>query len=155
MRTKTPVASKGILPNTHIDLDESVNDFFTRLAQIDATPNAEEFAAYLEARQEWFDFANWLRRQPDVFVKSWDGFKKLWKAYKGSRASAPAAAASSQKGSGANMETPETLQLQPKAKAKSRAVGGSRPARPKTKKILLSQPVIPYHDIMNDGYYIK
>jgi len=137
------------------------------MAQIDATPNAEEFAAYLEARQEWFDFANWLRRQPDVFVKSWDGFKKLWKAYKESRASAPAAAASSQRsraaprtprepmGSGANMETPETLQLQPKAKAKSRAVGGSRPARPKTKKILLSQPVIPYHDIMNDGYYIK
>jgi hypothetical protein len=53
-------------------------------------------------------------------------------------------------------ETPETLHLQPKPKAKSRAkakaTGGSKP---RTRKIELTQPIIPYHDIMNDGYYIK
>ena len=52
------------------------------------------------------------------------------------------------------LETPESLHLQPKAKAKARAraQGGSRP---RAKKIQLTQPVLPYHDIMNDGYYIK
>jgi hypothetical protein len=46
------------------------------------------------------------------------------------------------------METPESLHLQPKAKAQSKAKakarGGSRPAKPKVKKVELSQPVLPY-----------
>jgi hypothetical protein len=48
----------------------------------------------------------------------------------------------------------ESLRLQPKAKAKAKAKGGSRP-RTVTRKIQLTNPVLPYHDIMNDGYYIK
>jgi hypothetical protein len=52
------------------------------------------------------------------------------------------------------LETPESLHLQPKAKAKAkpRAKGG---ARPRARKIELTKPIMPYHDIMNDGYYIK
>jgi hypothetical protein len=60
------------------------------------------------------------------------------------------------------VETPESLHLQPKAKAKSKANakttarGGSRaPAKAKVKKVELTKPVLPYHDIMNDGYYVK
>ena len=60
------------------------------------------------------------------------------------------------------VETPESLHLQPKAKAKSKANakttarGGSRaPAKAKVKKVELTKPVFPYHDIMNDGYYVK
>ena len=56
------------------------------------------------------------------------------------------------------VEAPESLHLQStapaKAKAKVTARGGSRPpAKPKVKKVELSQPV--HHDIMNDGYYAK
>jgi hypothetical protein len=61
------------------------------------------------------------------------------------------------------LETPESLHLQPKAKAKTRVPknstsGGAKAkagSKPKARKIELTKPVLPYHDIMNDGYYVK
>ena len=53
-------------------------------------------------------------------------------------------------------ETPESLQLQPKVRAirkKGGCGGGNK--RPTRKVIELTHPILPYHDIMNDGYYIK
>jgi hypothetical protein len=65
-------------------------------------------------------------------------------------------------GAGAHFaETPETLHLQPKAKAKApknSTSGGAKTiagSRPRARRIELTKPVIPYHDIMNDGYYVK
>jgi hypothetical protein len=61
---------------------------------------------------------------------------------------------SSQLAGEGRLETPESLHLQPKAKAKARAKaqGGSKP---KARKIEMTKPIIPYYDIMNDGYYVK
>jgi hypothetical protein len=84
-----------------------------------------------------------------VNIKSWHAFTHMWDEYQQTREGAASAS-----GAGKFVETPESLRLQPKAKPKAKAKGGSRP-RTVTRKIQLTNPVLPYHDIMNDGYYIK
>jgi hypothetical protein len=87
-------------------------------------------------------------------MKSWDEFADLWTEWQEVK-SRRKTGKKPVVGAGAHFaETPETLHLQPKAKAKARAKakGGSRP---RARKIELTKPVLPYHDIMNDGYYVK
>ena len=164
---KMPFIEDGILPTNELEASSSLDEFIARMRNMtNQQPSTADRQALIEAQPVWSSFTEWLHSTPGSRMKSWDDFKRQWNQYKEIQQST-AASSSKRKGSrasarapgtrftGEGVETPETLQLQPKAKAKSRAVGGSRPARPKTKKILLSQPVIPYHDIMNDGYYIK
>jgi hypothetical protein len=158
------------------DVDESINDFTRRLKVLDGEPDGRASRALIESRSDWTSFARWLRSQTGVNLKSWNAFALMWHEYQQSRDPAASSSSASRAearpargrfgapvlGSGAHhMETPESLHLQPKAKAKAqskakaKARGGSRPAKPKVKKVELSQPVLPYHDIMNDGYYVK
>ena len=165
---KMPFIEDGILPapTSEVDARSSIDEFVGRMRTMTREPPGTAAKELIEAEPVWPSFTEWLHSTPGSRMKSWDDFKRQWNQYKEIQQST-AASSSKRKGlrasarapgtrfTGEGVETPETLQLQPKAKAKSRAVGGSRPARPKAKKILLSQPVIPYHDIMNDGYYIK
>ena len=171
-----PNPATGILPSEGLDndVDESINDFTRRLKVLDGEPDGRASRALIESRSDWTSFARWLRSQTGVNLKSWNAFAHMWHEYQQSRDPAASSSRASRAearpargrfgapvlGSGAHhMETPESLHLQPKAKAQSKAKakarGGSRPAKPKVKRVELSKPVLPYHDIMNDGYYIK
>jgi len=153
----------SVLPRLDMNADDSINEWFVRMHVADGNPTSTETTAIMAARTDWPAFSQYLHRQSSTqVIKTWHEVAKLWERYRNEKMQAAAAAAQPKRhsrmsvfGFGANVDTPETLQLQPKAKAKSRAVGGSRPARPKMKKMQLTQPVLPYHDIMNDGYYIK
>jgi hypothetical protein len=180
-RGKVPSATTGILPseNMDTDIDGSINDFTRRLKALDGDPDDRASRALIESRSDWTNFARWLRSQTGSNMKSWNAFANMWHEYKQSRDPAASSSSASRaearpargrfggyaaapvSGSGApHMETPESLHLQPKAKAKTKAKakarGGSRPpAKGKVKKVELSKPVLPYHDIMNDRYYVK
>ena len=125
------------------------------------TARAQEAIEDISSASAWPGFAEWLIRN-DERVKTWDEFTDLWNEYQHEsrrmeppgRRPPPGEGAASASGAGKFVETPESLRLQPKAKAKAKAKGGSRP-RTVTRKIQLTNPVLPYHDIMNDGYYIK
>ena len=160
LRGKTTIS---VLPRLDMNAGDSINEWFARMTEADGNPTSKETTAIMAARNDWPAFSQYLHRQSSTqVIKTWREVAKLWERYQNEKMQATAAAAQPKRrsrmsvfGFGANVDTPETLQLQPKAKAKSRAVGGSRPARPKMKKMQLTQPVLPYHDIMNDGYYIK
>ena len=125
-------------------------------AYSDPAPSADKAIGEIERSNAWTAFAKWLRMQQPV--DSWDAFADLWNHYKEQMSETQPSKGRSGNyttGSGAHVsETPESLHLQPKAKAKARAKakGGSRP---RARKIELTRPVLPYHDIMNDGYYVK
>ena len=143
---------------------ESVQRYIERLTQIAGpqTDNAEDAFQDINDGRAWVGFARYLRTQEGV--RTWEEFVDLWNEYQHEsrrreppgRRPPPGEGAASASGAGKFIETPESLRLQPKAKAKAKAKakGGSRP-RTVTRKIQLTNPVLPYHDIMNDGYYIK
>ena len=153
---------------------EAYIDRVTRIAG-PMTDRAERTIEDIRRASAWPGFAEWLLEK-DERVRTWDEFTDLWNEYqqervptrpepRGARPPPGEQAAAdrrrglqeaAQLGAGKFVETPESLRLQPKAKAKAKAKakGGSRP-RTVTRKIQLTNPVLPYHDIMNDGYYIK
>ena len=141
---------------------ESIRAYINRLTDIAGSPTDRADSA-IEAINEgraWVGFARYLRRQEGV--RTWDEFVDLWNEYQHEsrrmeppgRRPPPGEGSASASGAGKFVETPESLRLQPKAKPKAKAKRGSRP-RTVTRKIQLTNPVLPYHDIMNDGYYIK
>jgi hypothetical protein len=178
IKEKTPDEHRGVLLGRFLPNKsdrEHFLDFRDRMQRVyrDPTP-ADQAIDEIEATSAWSHFGRWLNRQEPI--TSWQNFQAVWNAYKQQgQAKQPRGRSGNYTGSGAHFaETPETLHLQPKAKAKvpknstsgslegnstyqgrgarATAKGG---ARPRARKIELTKPVIPYHDIMNDVYYIK
>jgi hypothetical protein len=162
-RQKIP--TKTVDPKLGVGSQADFHDFRVRMqdAYGDPTPSADKAIEQIEGANLWGAFEKWLRTQGtmnswDDFVDSWNEWQKTKPEHRISKKTTV--------GAGAHFaETPETLHLQPKAKAQARAKakgsleGNStyqgRGSRPRARKIELTKPVIPYHDIMNDGYYVK
>ena len=119
--TSTALPAEGVMNNP----GESVQRYIERLTRIAGpqTDNAEDAFQDISRARAWVGFARYLRRQEGV--RTWEEFVDLWNEYQHEsrrmeppgRRPPPGEGAASASGAGKFVETPESLRLQPQAKA--------------------------------------